>query len=73
MKGLSSELRRKAEGLLQTYGGLEGLSKNPPWIIVIVLRTWFTEKERREIVRFLLNGLKREARIPILRELKSQH
>ena len=48
------------------------MSKNPPWVIV-VLRTWFTEKERREIVRFLLNGLKREARIPILRELKSQH
>ncbi len=70
MRGLSSEVRRKAEGPLPTYGGLEGLSRNPPWVIGSVLRTWFTEAERREIVNFLFRDLKSEARTPILRELR---
>jgi hypothetical protein len=66
---LSSSVHRKAEGLLRTYGGLEEFSKNPPWLINQVLKTWFTEKERREIVEFLLRDFRKEARIPILREM----
>ena len=69
MKELSFELRRKTEHLLRTYGGLEGLSRNPPWVIDKVLRTWFTEPERRQIVNALLSDLKKDARLPILREM----
>ncbi len=69
MKNLPSNLRRKAEGLLHVYGGLEGLSKNPPWLINIVLKTWFTEIERRELLEYLFQGLKREARLPMMKEL----
>ena len=70
MKRLPTGLRSKAESLLHVYGGLEGLSKNPPWLIGIVLKTWFTEAEKKLIVEFLLHGVKREARLPMLREME---
>ncbi len=69
MKRLSSELQSKAEGLLRVYGGLEGLAKNPPWVIDKVLKTWFTENERKAIVNFLFQGLRKENRGLILREM----
>ncbi len=70
MKTLSSGLRRKAEGVLRVYGGVEGLSKNPPWLINVVLRTWFTEAERREILEFILRGMEKRARLLVLRDLE---
>ena len=61
-------MRRKAEDLLHAYGGLDGLSRNPPWVIGIVLRTWFSEAERKILVDFILQGARREARALILNE-----
>ncbi len=69
MKRLTSELSRKAEGLLRVYGGLEGLSRNPPWLVNMVLRTWFEDAERKQIVEVLLQGMKREVRVPLMREM----
>ncbi len=69
MKRLTSELSRKAEGLLRTYGGLEGLSKNPPWVIGTVLRTWFEDAERRQILEFLLQDMRREVKMPLMKEM----
>ncbi len=70
MKTLSSRLRYKAKGVLRVYGGVEGLSKNPPWLINIVLRTWFTEAERREIMEFILGWMEKQTRLLALRDLK---
>jgi len=69
LKRLPNGLRRKADGLLHVYGGLEGLSKNPPWLIDVVLNTWFTEDERKAIVEFLFQGVKRDARLLIFSEM----
>lgn len=69
MKTLSPGLDGKAESLLHFYGGLEGFAKNPPWLIAIVLRTWFTASERNEIVEFMFRGLKSESRLPIKKEI----
>ncbi len=48
---LSHDVTRKASQVLSSYGGLEGLAKNPTWIIGAVLDTFFTERERKEILR----------------------
>lgn len=69
VRHLSSDLRKKAESLLRVYGGLDGFSKNPPWLINTVLRTWFTEEERSEIMRFLFQGMKKYDRLPMLKAL----
>ena len=69
MKTLPSDLRKKADGLLRVYGGIDGLSHNPPWVIGVVLKTWFTEAERKPLVEFMLHGARREVKVPLLREL----
>ncbi len=57
--------------MLSVYGGLEGLSRNPPWLIAVVLKTWFTEAERKLLVDFMFQGLKREAKTPVMEELRT--
>ena len=68
-KRLPPDLSKKAEGLLHFYGGLEGLSRNPAWVVGIVLKSWFTESEARQIVRYIVQGVKPEARNLYLREV----
>ena len=70
MKVRPSELRGRADRLLSAYGGLEGLSRNPPWVVGIVLRTWFTEAEGKLLLEFMFHGLKREARALIQQEMR---
>lgn len=72
MKELPLELRRKAAGILRIYGGLEGLAKNPPWLIGMVLKTWFTGAERREIVEYLFQGPRKEVGRLILKEMEAR-
>jgi hypothetical protein len=72
LKSLPSHLRRKAEAVLRFYGGVEGLSKNPPWVISIVLQTWFTEAERHEILDAISRGMEKQARRLVLRDLEAR-
>jgi hypothetical protein len=53
MKKLPAELRHKAEGMLRVYGGIEGLAKNPAWLINAVLKTWFTDSERKLLLNYI--------------------
>ncbi|MDE1853124.1 MAG: hypothetical protein KGI38_05160 [Thaumarchaeota archaeon] len=69
MKKLPADLRKRAENLLRAYNGLEGFSKNPPWLIDIVLKTWFTEAERRKLLDFLLQGVNRETGLRMSKEI----
>ncbi len=69
MRELPSDLRRKAEGLLHVYGGFQGLARNPPWLVAIVLKTWFTDAERKELVKYLAQGVKRDLRSKMMKEL----
>ena len=68
-KQLPVHLRRKAEGLLRSYGGVEGFSKNPPWVIAIVLKTWFDETERKLLADFLFQGVERRAKLLLMKEI----
>ena len=70
MKALPTDLHRRADALLHAYDGLDGLSRNPPWVIGIVLRTWFTAAERKLLVEFMLDGVERKARVPLLNEFR---
>ena len=46
-------LSRKAEEILSAYGGLKGLAEQPIWLISAVLKTFFSEDERKEILGHL--------------------
>ena len=54
MDNLTRSLNRKAETVLNSYGGLKGLAKKPAWVIGSVLTAFFTEEERREILKLRL-------------------
>lgn len=63
------DLTRKANQILAVYGGLEGLARKPAWIISEVLRAFFTDEERREIIKLrTFRGLQKE----ILQRLQSK-
>ena len=51
MTSQERDLTKKANQILAFYGGLEGLARRPAWIISEVLKAFFTDEERREIVK----------------------
>ena len=66
---LQPDLRRKANQILSGYGGPEGLAWKPAWLIGEVLSAFFTDEERREILRLsVFRGAEKE----ILRMRKSK-
>ena len=69
MSHLDDDLTKKANRILSGYGGLEGLSRMPAWIVSEVLNAFFSREERREIVRLRL--FKREQK-EILQMLQSK-
>lgn len=63
------DLSKKADQILFDYGGLEGLAKKPVWLIGEVLSAFFTEEERKEIMKLrVFKGIQED----ILRALKSK-
>jgi hypothetical protein len=63
------DITKKATRVLSVYGGLEGLARMPAWLISEVLSAFFTDQERREIVRLRpFRGAKKD----ILRMLQSK-
>jgi len=55
------DLTRKANQILKVYGGLEGLARKPAWLISEVLSAFFTDNERREIVKLrVFKGLQKD-------------
>ena len=55
------DLTRKADRILSNYGGLQGLASKPAWLVSEVLSAFFTDEERREIVKFrLFRGAQKE-------------
>ncbi len=69
MKKLPLELKKKSQGLLEVYGGLEGLASRPPWLVNAVLKALFTEAERVQILLYLFRGLRPERRGRLMRDL----
>lgn len=45
------DLSNRANRVLSGYGGVEGLAQKPAWIICEVLNAFFTEEERKEILK----------------------
>ena len=63
------DITKKATQVLSVYGGLEGLARMPAWLISEVLSAFFTDQERKEIVKLRpFKGAKKD----ILRMLQSK-
>ncbi len=56
VKDLPRDLSRKADRILSRYGGLKGLSQEPAWLVTYVLKTFFPETERKQILQFLMTN-----------------
>ncbi len=69
LKNLPVELKKKCQGLLEVYGGLEGLASRPPWLVNAVLKALFTEAERVQILIYLFRNLRPERRGRLLKDL----
>jgi hypothetical protein len=53
LRELPDGLSRKAEAILLVYGGPEGLIEQPNWLVSLVLKSFFSEKEGRIITDYL--------------------
>jgi hypothetical protein len=53
LRKLPAGLSRKADKILSAYGGLKGLAEQPVWIITVVLKTFFTEDEGRQVLDYV--------------------
>ncbi len=69
LKNLPVELKNKSQGLLEVYGGLDGLSSRPPWLINAVLKALFTEAERVQILLYLFRDLRSDRRVRLMKDL----
>jgi hypothetical protein len=56
LRELPARLSRKANEILSSYGGLKGLAKQPSWLIAYVLRTFFTEDEKKQILEYVASS-----------------
>lgn len=61
MNDQQHDLTKKADRILSNYGGLQGLASKPAWLVSEVLSAFFTDEERREIVKLrLFKGTQKE-------------
>ncbi len=66
MRELPPSLRRKVDDVLLAYGGLRGLANRPAWLMDIVLKTFFTDAEAKEILKYLAHRRSKNEGIPAM-------